>query len=171
MSTSQLHPLQVNPQTGEPFLRLPSPLDHIIITPPRMSDVEHVVENMNDPKVYSTLSGPPFPYLKQHAIDWVTRVKKWSDDLLEELRSFSEDHPDSPPKIVGGCPVRVLREVQEDGTDLFLGDLGVDRSGFPYHPNETERERLEEENDARQVGDKNIVWCIGGMLSTTMACA
>ena len=159
----QLHPIQLNPQTGEPVLRLPEPFSNIILTPPRASDVASVVENLNDPKVYSTIMGPPWPYREEHAVSWLNMVIGPCDKLLAELRGYAEAHPEGTPKIVGGCPVRILREVQPDGTELYLGDLGVDRCGFPGVLDTAERARLSKENDARDVGDERIVWCLGGM--------
>ena len=159
----QLHPIELNAQTGEPFLRLPEPHTNIILTPPRMSDVPFVVENLNDPRVYSNLMGPPFPYLEEHAVYWLKSVIGPADALLKELKEHAEAEPESTPKIVGGCPVRILREVQPDGTELYLGDLGVSRCGFPHGREGADRERLSAENDAREVGDESIVWCLGGM--------
>lgn len=62
MSINQLHPLQLNPHTGEPFLRLKSH-PNIILTPPRLSDVAYSLEYLNDARVHEWLQGPPFPYL------------------------------------------------------------------------------------------------------------
>ncbi|KAF7347350.1 N-acetyltransferase domain-containing protein [Mycena venus] len=62
MANPQLHPLEVNPKTGEPFLRL---LAHknIILTPPRLSDAPFIISILNDERVYPWLSSPPYPYL------------------------------------------------------------------------------------------------------------
>jgi hypothetical protein len=54
--TTQLHPLQLNPITKEPFLRLPAPHDNIIVTPPRLSDAPDMVIAMNDEHIYPWLS-------------------------------------------------------------------------------------------------------------------
>lgn len=61
MSNPQLHPLEVNPKTGEPFLRLRNH-NNIILTPPRKDDVPAMVPFHNDPRVCEYLGGPPFPY-------------------------------------------------------------------------------------------------------------
>ena len=47
-------------------------------------------------------------------------AKNESDKFLEDLR---ED------KVVDGCPVRYVREVQADGTELLLGDVSVTMNG------------------------------------------
>jgi hypothetical protein len=51
MANRQLHPLQINPKTGEPFLQLPSPHEHIIITPLRLTDKSAIIDILNDKAV------------------------------------------------------------------------------------------------------------------------
>jgi len=79
-----------------------------------------------------------------------------------------EDAKDIPtPITVGHCPVRSLREVKDDGTDIFIGDLGVMRcahgelmgSGVVDWAN---KEALEERNNSIAVGDPSIIWSMGG---------
>lgn len=162
MSHCQLHPLLVNPVTGEPYLWLPSPLENIIITPPRMSDAPSMVAILNDPLVCRWILGPPYPYLPSHAESWLESTKKESDAVLQELEQASRETPDGPLKIVGACPVRILREVREDGTEVYLGDIGLRRCVFPHEEPE-EQQRLSEKNKRRAVGDPELIWCIGGM--------
>lgn len=54
-SYHQLHPLEVNPQTGEPFLQLPSPHENIIITPIRLTDKPAIIDILNDYRVVQWL--------------------------------------------------------------------------------------------------------------------
>ncbi|EIN13848.1 hypothetical protein PUNSTDRAFT_56310 [Punctularia strigosozonata HHB-11173 SS5] len=157
----QLHPLQVNRVTGEPFLRLPPPHSHIIFTPPRVSDVPSVVVNMNDPKVYEMLNGPPYPYKDEHAVWWIGTIKAKADEVLEELREVDSRDPEAPLRIVGHCPVRILREVKEDGSDEFLGDCALTRLRYPTILDSKERERLIKANEDRPVGDPEIIWDVG----------
>ncbi|KAJ7110293.1 hypothetical protein C8R43DRAFT_936300, partial [Mycena crocata] len=117
----QLHPLEVDPETGEPFLRLAGHAS-IVITPPRLSDVPSIVLLMNDERVYSGLGSPPFPFLPEHAEKWLNRVKLGSDALLDELDVARND---VGLKIVEGCPVRSIREIQDDGTQVYIGDVGI----------------------------------------------
>jgi len=167
MAHFQLTPLQINPTTREPYLRLPSPNENIIITPPRVEDAAAIVNNMNDPAVYTWLSGPPYPYLLQHADEWLANVKATCDNVLEELAVEVERNPDSQLKIVGGCPVRILREMQEDGSDTFLGDLGVDRCGWEDMDDSFEKVQLTEQNAQKKIGDPDIVWSIGDYLASS----
>ena len=161
MSRSGLYPLHVNPTTGEPYLRLPSPHENIIITPPRLSDVDALVGHLNDRKVVNSLIGPPYPYLTSHAEGWISNVKKASDELLAELEKDDQGaQSDVQLKFVGGCPVHYIREVADDGTETFIGDLVIHRCEFPHEG--PQRASLAEENAARPVGDPTIVWCAGG---------
>ncbi|KAJ7508528.1 GNAT domain-containing protein [Mycena galericulata] len=117
----QLHPLEVNPKTGEPFLRLTSH-KNIILTPPRLSDGAPMVLHFNDERVYHWLCGPPFPYLPEHADAWLNQAKQKSDALLAELEAARED---PEPKIVDACPVGHIQEVKEDGTEIFVGNIDI----------------------------------------------
>jgi len=166
MSGRHLHPLLVDPLTGEPYLRLPKPLDDIIITPPRLSDAPSLVHNLNDPSVCKWLETPPYPYLPEHADYWLSIVMKSSDDILRELAEAGEGQADSPLPAVGGCPVRHLREVKEDGTDVFIGTIEIRRCCFQGEDPQT-RDRLQKENAERAVGDPDIVWCIGDYLASS----
>lgn len=87
--------------------------------------------------------------------------------LLEELELAAKKDPEASPIIVGGCPVRTLREVRADGTEVFLGDIGVDRCGYPDLEASFEKERLIEKNSQRLAGDPEIAWCIGYYLAAS----
>ncbi|KAJ7492075.1 hypothetical protein FB451DRAFT_1216897, partial [Mycena latifolia] len=157
MDNPQLHPLEVNPTTGEPFLRL---LSHknIILTPPRLSDGQAMLPFFNDERVYNWLVNPPIPYLPEHGERWANRAKEASDKLLAELETARSD---STPKIVDGCPVRVIREVREDGTDIFLGDIDIK---LARHSWELESSgRLSQETPFRDPDNPDI-WGLGGEL-------
>jgi len=161
MPHSQLYPLEINPHTGEPFLRLPAPNDNIILTPPRLNDAKSLVSIMNDPKVVTWLEGPPVPYLDEHADEWLATVVKQSEDILAELKEEERLNPDGPLKAVGICPVRYIREVRPDGTDVCLGDIWIHRSQMEEVLDPDERKKAVEENDAKEAGDPSIVWTFG----------
>ncbi|KAI0655203.1 acyl-CoA N-acyltransferase [Cubamyces menziesii] len=165
MSKPQYRPLQLHPKTGELLLRLPSPHDNIIITPPRMSDAETIISYMNDPALYYWLEGPPFPYLPEHADCWLNQVKEGTDAAIAELERANAEHPDGPPVIVSSCPMRCLREEREDGSDVFLGDVTLLRERWPDLEDRVLKESLAKPNAERPIGDPDIVWCIGDYIA------
>ncbi|KAJ7194738.1 acyl-CoA N-acyltransferase [Mycena pura] len=158
MPNSQLRPLEINPATGEPFLRL---LGHenIIVTPPRLSDAQFIVPILDDARVYPWLNGPPHPYLLEHAEEWLSRVIPLSDKLLAELEAARDD---PVPKIVDGCPVRIIREVVDDSTDIFLGDIGIDLAEQPWELEGTGR--TGQGTPRRDLEDPDI-WTFGDYLA------
>lgn len=73
--------------------------------------------------------------------------------------------------LVGNCPVRAIREVQEDGSDIFLGDISITRvkdGKLLVPPDEADDEEKTakslETNMSLPVGDPNIVWSIGSRI-------
>jgi hypothetical protein len=166
MANHQLHPLQVNPQTGEPFLRLRNH-QNIIITPPRASDAPFLPPILNDPLVHQWLASPPHPYLPEHAETWLNTITTASDAVLRDLE-VSKDTPSL--KIVDHCPVRFLREVQDDGTDVFLGDIAFmrcQRMGLVRTESVNSEQELTEENSRLACGDPKIVWSAGGVYKSS----
>jgi len=55
--------------------------------------------------------------------------------------------------------------VQEDGSEVFIGDVGLSRSSFTDVLDAEERSCLVAENNARAVGDPDIVWHVGYYLA------
>lgn len=162
MSKSQLHPLKANPKTGEPFLQLPAPHENIILTPSRLSDRYRIVEILNDPAVHKTLQGPPSPYLLEYAGPWLTDNILASDATFNILREADVQGKEELV-FVDACPVRALREVQEDGTDLYIGDLFIHRCERFYDLRDSEQERIRAKQNAElPVGDPGIIWDVGG---------
>ncbi|TFK41960.1 hypothetical protein BDQ12DRAFT_696498 [Crucibulum laeve] len=166
MLNPQIHPLEINPLTGEPFLRLRN-RPNIIITPPRWSDTPHILPILNDERVHVWLRGPPVPFLFEHA---ETMLQKGIPPCEAVLFELHEARDEKELKTVGASPVRFIRELKADGTDELLGDLRIGRS-----PNgelisvETVdwegKQAKEEANNALGVGDPDIVWCIADFLS------
>ncbi|KAF7307465.1 N-acetyltransferase domain-containing protein [Mycena indigotica] len=125
----QLHPLEVNPTTGEPFLRLPG-YDNIVLTPPRMSDVEAMVPVFNDERVYQWLTGTPFPYTKANAEWWLgENAVPLSQRILAELEA-ARDEP--ALKMVDSCPVTIIREVLADGSEILVGGIDFTLAQRPF---------------------------------------
>ncbi|SJL06087.1 uncharacterized protein ARMOST_09423 [Armillaria ostoyae] len=167
MENHQLYPLEVNSH-GEPFLRLKAH-PNIILTPPRLTDASALMEVLNDESVCRWLSNPPYPYLQEHAGSWLPHIKSLSDKILEELDSARDE---ASLRIVDDCPVRYIREVKEDGTDVFIGDVAIIRCPLmdltsSSDISQGEKDRLLAENVSRPAGDPKIVWTIGNYLSSS----
>ncbi|KAJ7157166.1 hypothetical protein C8R46DRAFT_1113666 [Mycena filopes] len=156
MNNPQLHPLEVNPKTGEPFLRL-TLNKNIIITPPRLDDGPAMIPLLNDERIYQWISSPPYPYLPEHAEWWLNHAKEKSDRGLAELEGARDD---PVPKIVDFFPVGTIREVQEDGTEVFIGSIDVDLAEEPW---ELEG-RLKQETPRRDPDDPDI-WTLRDYLA------
>ena len=91
-------------------------------------------------------------------------------NLAEETLKELEDARDDPTlKIVKECPVSYLREVKEDGTDVFIGSLAIMTSvyGQLLGPDgvdwENKRKREDEDNSLKAgASDARIVWYFRG---------
>lgn len=151
---------EVDEQVKEPFLRLPGQYSNIILTPPRATDASAIVGILNDPSVYPTLEGPPYPYEHRFALDWLEKAEAVTDQAWKNIQSKTDT-------AFGASPVRIIRQINEDGTQTFLGDCGIDRWGYPDIECAEEQERLTMENLARPVGDRGIVWSIGDYLASS----
>ncbi|KAG6856447.1 hypothetical protein H0H87_004412 [Tephrocybe sp. NHM501043] len=154
---NQLLPLEVNPNTGEPFLRLPPPRGNIIITPPRLHDVDAVVAALNDPKIYRWMTGPPLPYQPEHGLAWLSEQMEEAEKILRYLEAPL--NPGEPfPRLATGCPVRIIREVNEDGTDTYLGYLGIYPSERKEILDAATRAGVLIKDAQKGAGDPSIVW-------------
>jgi len=162
MSQHHISPLHIDSSAGEPYLRLPAPLDNIVITPPRKDDAASLIPILNDPAVYKWLAGIPHPYTEKDAREWLGISTERSAKILRELDGEGEI------KTASGCPVTSIREVKEDGTQILIGSVGVFRSSFSYLEDLEEGTKLAEENSRREVGDPDIVWTIGDYLDPRM---
>ncbi|KAL5528335.1 hypothetical protein ACEPAF_7471 [Sanghuangporus sanghuang] len=175
----QMHPLKVNLCTNEVHLRLPAPHENIVITPPRMTDADALIQIMNDPRVYKMLLDEPFPFLPTHAEAWLTVEKQRSDAVPDEFRRSAGqnkrnnlggagDSQTPPLRYVGDCPVFILREVQKDGSDTFIGHIGVYRCGrFEFLRDEEQEDEFASQNEEFPVGSPKIIWEIGDFLSSS----
>lgn len=143
------HPFKFDPATGEYYLPIPSPHSNLRLTPYRPdSDPDLQVLYFNDPRVYQNLCGPPFPYLREHADAWNARAHARSQELFEAIRRGD--------KYVDGCPLRAIREVQEDGSQVLIGDLSVDRRADDV----SWLAEDEKDNGTKSSGDPTIAWSI-----------
>ncbi|KAF9486332.1 acyl-CoA N-acyltransferase [Pholiota conissans] len=166
MDPDQLHPLQVNPQTQEPFLRLRKH-ENIILTPMRWQDAPHMVPIFNDVRVCNWMASPPFPFTLEDAEDWLAKRKPPVDNFLQHLKDAQGSESLVTAK---GAPICSIREVNEDGTDLFIGVISFVRLfyGELMNTKSVDFERAEQnvaENSRLDVGDPRIIWSIGDFLA------
>ena len=80
---------------------------------------------------------------------------------------------DATLKVVGEFPVRAIREVQEDGTEVYIGDIGISRCSYGelMDLNRVDWEHASERktiNDSLDLGDPSILWSIGGKYQLTI---
>ncbi|KAF9024102.1 hypothetical protein BDZ89DRAFT_139458 [Hymenopellis radicata] len=153
-------PFERNPTTGELFIRL-NHHPRIIVTPPRISDAAPLIELLNDERVCVWLSAPPYPYKPEHADWWLNQKITETNEGLEELEKGAP--------ILKASPVQTLREIQDDGSDIFLGTIDFFRCPWmavdPRAAEGSDPEALLKENNARPVGDPDILWTAGYYLS------
>lgn len=161
MSTDHsLPPLLVDAETGEPYLRLPKPLDNNIITPPRLTDAEALAGILSNNGVAKWLTFIPQPYGIKEAEEWLTFSKEQTDEIFRDVRQAR-----SEGTFVDSCPVRTLREVQSDGSQVMIGSIGIGRNSFSFLENDEERKQMAEGNLEKATGDLEITWEAGGQLS------
>ncbi|ETS84430.1 hypothetical protein PFICI_02455 [Pestalotiopsis fici W106-1] len=168
-------PLEFDPSRSyEPFLRLPTPHENIIITPPRKSDGPRVVECLNDAKVCNTLNGPPFPYTYKDFEFWYDKIekdcKKGLQEHLEMTGTTNVGEGTGQRKWTGAVPVRSIREVDPaTGAQEFIGDVGFDRQGYQGDTSMTLEQQKErrELNESYEAGDERIEWDFGDFLASS----
>ncbi|KAF7317747.1 Acetyltransferase, GNAT family [Mycena kentingensis (nom. inval.)] len=152
--------------SAKPILRLPALWINIVITPPRLSDAAPSVAIMNDPAVAPNMGvTPEKPYTIERAEAWIAKVKGACDAAVHQMQDASAGAGEQLKFAIGGCPVRHIREVRADGEEVYIGDVGLARSGFLNVKDKEERARLVAENEARVAGDPEIVWHIGYYLA------
>ncbi|KAJ6023726.1 hypothetical protein N7540_004523 [Penicillium herquei] len=120
-------PMQFNPATQEPYLRLLSPHSNIIFTPHRPNQFEHevtsLVEILNHPRVWPFLTFP-YPHLAEHGEELVRTEYEEQRAVIEALRMECNQNSCHPPNSVffDKCPFTCIREVLSD-----------DSEGHPLH--------------------------------------
>lgn len=176
-------PVHYNPNTREPYLRLPTPHSNIILTPYRLDQMEEtcarLCQYLNDPRVYLWLAGPPYPYLREHGEEWVKTKCEQHEKVLSALRKEFEapqsqngtrSDQQQDEEFFDACPFSCIREVLDEDSetgvplrDVLIGDVGIMRYSFYEFPHGSEeRAEAQRKNNALPAGDERIVWCIGG---------
>ncbi|KAJ7334904.1 hypothetical protein DFH08DRAFT_785008 [Mycena albidolilacea] len=176
MSSAQFSPLERNPATGELFLRLPSPHSTIILTPPRPSDAAAIAVIVNDPAVHPWLGRPNDIFTLEEAQALVSEYTRASSAViyaLEESTALEGTITSATPSVqceqlvpVADCPVRSIRELQADGTDVYIGNIAFKRCNW-HEVQSPERDQLIAANNARPTGDPEIVWQVSDFLAPT----
>ncbi|KAJ5727044.1 hypothetical protein N7493_006071 [Penicillium malachiteum] len=178
-------PMQFNRATQEPYLRLLPPHSNIIITPHRLGQFEHEVtsrvEILNHPQVWPFLAGTPYPYLAEHAEEWVRTDYEEKRAVIEALRlgynqdSSGCDLSESNLAFFDQCPFTCIRQVLSEDPeghplqDNFIGDIALRRYSFYEHlTGSSERTAAQAHNKALPPGDKEIVWGLGCSLPRDM---
>jgi len=170
--------LQVHPKTGEVYIRLPAPNNNIILTPPRTSDADGIVEIMNDERVALKFSIPPYPYLHDHAVAYLkAEVEKYAKVMSEISSRAGSSNLGCSTKISKGeeegnerilfseCPVQSIREVRENGEEIYIGEARIARSAYLDVRDEEESIRMTRTNLDRPVGDPEILWTFSDYLA------
>ena len=179
----QFAPLQINPKTGEPFLRLREH-ENIILTPPRWEDAEALLPLFNDPAMYQWFVSPPVPYLKGPracsslkmviilALEDGEKYIKWLKEPIDASIQKLKDAQGSETLLVADrCPIGVIREVDGE-RDRMIGNIQMTRTDLGQFVdtdsvNPEGKERIESENNQLPVGDPRIIWTSGSKLLST----
>jgi len=149
---------------NEPYIPLPFPHDNIRLTPWRLTDADSTVSILNHPAVYPNLVGPPYPYKKEDGEWWVDeQLKQFAPN--RQYFTGDETAPIKDGRIFDYSPTPVIREVQADGSQVFLGVAEIVRSSFMSEADEQRKAELIKENDAKTVGDPSIIYMIGDYLA------
>ena len=155
-----MRPFEIHPETGDPFLRLRSPYDTIVLTAPRKEYADAIVEIVNDPIMYPFINAP-HPHTREHAEAYLEKCRKVTDEVWSEIKAkgTEESH------VFGGVPVRSICEIQANGSWVYLGDFGFVRAQAKQVLEPELREQATKENYDRPVGDPEIDWAVGCGLS------
>ncbi|QRV97664.1 GNAT family acetyltransferase [Ceratobasidium sp. AG-Ba] len=152
--------LQYNPVTDEPFITLPAPHSNIRLTPPRMSDADDILPIMNDLTVSINFASPPYPYLREHCDAWLEKVVDQYEKAVETIKKTGEE-----VGYIDIFPLRHIREVAPDGTETFLGDMGLAREFAWNEIRDPEAKAARfNANSNLPPGDPEIIWTIGDYL-------
>ncbi|KAG8830863.1 hypothetical protein FRC18_007475 [Serendipita sp. 400] len=114
-----------------------------------------MVKFMNDERVYSFLGGPPFPYTHEDGVRWSKSVMERSQSLFRCMEDGNQ--------FLDGCPVSSIREVYEDGSDVYIGDITIGRET----PERTWVGPEDVDNLKKPVGDPTILYTVGDYLAPT----
>ena len=173
--------LRTNHSTSEPYMQFPDPHSNIILTPPRLpsEDAPHIVRTLNDFEVCKWLESPPYPFTQERAEQWLQQTRlsclqAWGEiqernahqEQPPRQAEFRDNHTDGAAERYGDkLPLRAIREICPDGTEIYIGDICIGRHNFDEVVDKDTREEMQRENAKWLVCDERIVWATGGMCS------
>lgn len=154
-----------SPDFLEPFILIDDPERAgatlgLILTPPRREDLSDQVECLNDPAVAPQLIGPPFPYTLEMAQEWSEMRWSQTEDYFHRLQGAASGKEDQLASF-GEPPFASIRD--RTGGE-WIGEIGVNRWEFREvgtDGNDDARDRLRRANDARRIGDPELIWSFG----------
>jgi hypothetical protein len=149
-------PFDVNPESGEPLLRLPYPHGKIILTSPVFEYSGAVVEILNDPEVMPFINAS-YPHSPEDAKNYIQSVRPRIEEVWSEIKAYGTDSG----RVFGNCPVRSIIEIQPDGKWMYIGDFGIVRWQAHEVRDPEVRFKAVENNLAKPVGDPSIKWTVG----------
>lgn len=136
--------INLNKEGEEPYIRLPAPHSHIIVTPPRSlapsqqqqqdqrnpdtetenvitppkPDIDATLFALNDERVHPFLESPPYPYKREHALSFHRMMYEECQNILHH------PSPSEQGLLYNGCPFRDIRD-----TSLTSPTPGTDPGG------------------------------------------
>ncbi|KAF2817809.1 uncharacterized protein BDZ99DRAFT_373962 [Mytilinidion resinicola] len=156
-------------KNGSPFLRLPAPHNHIILTPPRPTDGPAMIEMHNDPAIYMTLFSPPFPFTQRSFDDFYPIMSGTTQKAWEEYQE-GKAVEGREKWVSAGLPVTCIRVAKGEptGEEKMLGDFTIKKRRYVSIKDLEARAERKGENDGWPAGDPRIEWELGFYLSPTL---
>lgn len=166
----------------EPYLPLPlTTSPPLILTPQRPTDVPRIVETLTNPAVGMQLIGPPWPFKAEDAHSWGESLRAQAEDVFRDLKARTEqaeistngDGEDEGTERPDGnetpetnrqrwpIPAPKIHSLRRADNGAWAGDFGVTRWQFDNVVDPEEKQRLIDENEAKDVLDPTVIWTYG----------
>lgn len=166
----------------EPYLPLPlTTSPPLILTPQRPTDVSRIVETLTDPAVGMQLIGPPWPFKAEDAHSWGESLRAQAKEVFRDLKArteqlgeistngYGEERGTERPagdetktkKRRWPIPAPKIHSLRRADNGAWAGDFGVTRWQFDNVVDAEEKQRLIDENEAKEVLDPTVIWTYG----------
>ncbi|KAH7334552.1 hypothetical protein B0J17DRAFT_673843 [Rhizoctonia solani] len=149
--------LQHSSMTNESFITLPAPCSNIRLTPARLSDLDAVLPIMNSLDVAMGFRGLPFPCAREQCEAWLREHVRDYENTVIHIRNMDGD-----VGYIDIFPLRYIREVATDGTEIFLCDVGLDREDAFEDTDDAEAKRTRDKGQ----GTRRMLVCPLGTLTS-----